>query len=227
MATVTSSAPVRAGDFDRVVLPGVRWSTYEALLEDLDGCHIRLTYDRGSLEIMTLSSPHEFSKKTLARAFEEMTLELDIPIKSGGQQTFRQQLHEKGLEPDECYWVRHEPEVRGKRDISLETDPPPDIAMEIEISTSVLDRLGIYATLRIPEVWRYDGETITVAHLQDDQTYQMLDYSPTFPCLPLGELAAFLAKRDSMDETRLIRMFREWVRAELAPRAPDYRGGDE
>ncbi len=154
MATATMSAAIRAGDFDRVVLHGVRWSTYEALLDDLDGCHIRLTYDRGRLEIMTKSAPHEWSKTLLARAFEEITLELDIPIRSGGEQTFRQELLEKGLEPDECYWIQHEPEVRGKRDISLETDPPPDLAMEIEISMSVLDRLGIYAALRVPEIWR-------------------------------------------------------------------------
>ena len=223
MATGTLSPAVQTGEFDRILLHEVRWSTYEALLEDLEGRRLRLTYDRGRLEIMTLSTPHEWSKKILARAFEVLTEELDIPIRSGGQQTFRQQLKEKGLEPDECYWVQHEADVRGKSDISLDADPPPDIAVEVEISVSVLDRLAIYAALRVGEIWRYDGETIIVAHLQEDQTYRMLDYSPTFPWLPLGELAKFLARRDSMDETRLIRMFRAWVRAELAPRAPDYR----
>ena len=223
MATVTASPLVQSGDCDRILLHGVRWSTYESLLEDLDGRGIRLTFDRGRLEIMTLSAPREWSKKVLARSFEVLTEELDIPIRSGGQPTFRQQLKEKGLEPDECYWVEHEEEVRGKPDISLETDPPPDIAFEVEISRSVLDRLGIYAALRVPEIWRYDGETITVAHLQDDPTYRMLDHSPSFPWLPLGEVASFLARRDAMDETRLMRLFRAWVRAELAPLAPDYR----
>jgi Uma2 family endonuclease len=224
MATVASSPSVETGEFERITMDGIRWSTYEALLEDLDGRGIRLTYDRGRLEIMTLSTPHEWSKTLLARAFEVLTEELDIPIRSGGQQTFRQQLKEKGLEPDECYWIQHEAEVRGKPHISLDTDPPPDIAFEVEISESVLDRLGINAELRVPEIWRYDGETIIVAHLQDDQTYRMLDHSPSFPWLPLAELASFLARRDAMDETGLIRSFRAWVRAELAP---EFRRGED
>jgi Uma2 family endonuclease len=155
--------------------------------------------------------------------FETLTEELDIPIRSGGSQTFRKQLKEKGLEPDECYWVEHEPQVRSKPDITLEDDPPPVIAIEVEISRSVLDRLGIYAALRMTEVWRYDGDTITDAHLQEDETYQMLNRSPSFPWLPLAELSEWLAKRVAMDETRLIRSFRAWVRAELAPRTPDFR----
>jgi Uma2 family endonuclease len=223
MATVESSPTLTSDAVQRVLLEGIRWSTYEALLEDLEGCHVRMTYDCGRLEIMTVSAPHEWSKTLIRRVFEALTEELDIAIRSGGSQTFRKQLLQKGLEPDECYWVENEPLVRSKPDISLETDPPPDIAFEVEISRSVLDRLGIYAALGVTEVWRYDGETIVVAHLQADGTYRMLDHSPSFPWLSLTELGEWLSKRMIMDETRLIRSFRAWVRTELAPRVPEMR----
>jgi Uma2 family endonuclease len=223
MATALLSPPVQSVQTERVLLEGIRWSTYEALLEDLVESHIRLTYDRGSLEIMTVSSFHEFSKIAPARMIETLTEELNIPIRSGGQQTFRSQMKEKGLEPDECYWVGHEPLIRGKSDIDLELDPPPDIAVEIEVSRSVLDRLGIYAALGIPEVWRYDGRTLTIMQLQLDQTYRTVESSPSFPWLPMAQFRQFLAESGTtMGETRWIRSFRAWVRAEVAPLAPEF-----
>jgi Uma2 family endonuclease len=205
------------------LLHGVRWSTYVALLEDMDNRHIRLTYDDGRLEIMTVSPRHEWSKKLIGRMIEAMTEVLNIPIRSGGQTTFKKELQKKGLEPDECYWVANEPAVRGRADLDVEMDPPPDIAVEVEISTSVLDRLGIYAALRVSEVWRSDGQQVLVEHLQDDGTYALVSHSPSFPWLPLAELGRFLEASRTMDETSWIRSFRAWVRAELAPLVSEYR----
>jgi Uma2 family endonuclease len=217
MATATAPPPVQSRAYESVLLHGVRWSTYVALLEDMDNRHIRLTYDDGDLEIMTLSSPHEWSKKLIGRMIEAMTEVLNIPIRSGGQTTFKKELQKKGLEPDECYWVANEPAVRGRADLDVELDPPPDIAVEVEISTSVLDRLGIYAALRVSEVWRSDGHQVLVEQLQEDGTYAQVSQSPSFPWLPLAELGRFLKASKTMDETSWIRSFRAWVRAELAP----------
>ena len=100
-----------------------------------------------------------------------MTEELDIPIRSGGSTTFKSQILKKGLEPDECYWIANEHLVRGRLDLDLEVDPPPDLAVEVEITRSVLNRMGIYASLRVPEVWRSDGDQIIVEQLQADGTY--------------------------------------------------------
>jgi Uma2 family endonuclease len=222
MATATVSPPVPSHGNESVLLHGVRWSTYEALLEDLDGRHIRLTYDDGSLEIMTISPRHEWSKKLIGRMIEAMTEELNIPIRSGGSTTFRNELKKKGLEPDECYWVANEPSVRGRADLDLEVDPPPDIAVEVEISTSALDRLGIYAALGVSEVWRSDGHQIMIAQLQEDGTYAHAAQSPSFPWLPLAELSRFLGASLTMGETGWIRSFRAWVRAEVAPLAPEF-----
>jgi len=227
MATATISPPAQSHDHEYVLLHGVRWSTYEALLEDMGDRHIRLTYDDGSLEIMTLSPRHERSKKLIGRMIEAMTEELNIPIRSGGSTTFKKQLKKKGLEPDECYWVANEPSVRGRADLDLELDPPPDIAVEVEVSRSALNRLGIYAALGVSEIWRSDGHQVMVAQLQDDGTYAPVDRSPSFPWLPLAELGRFLDESATMDETRWIRSFRAWVRAEVAPLAPEFEDRQE
>ncbi len=227
MATATVLPPVGSRDHDSVLLHGVRWSTYQALLEDMDNRHIRLTYDNGSLEIMTVSPRHEWSKTLIGRMIEAMTEELNIPIRSGGSTTFRNELLEKGLEPDECYWVANEPFVRARADLDLEHDPPPDIAVEVEISTSALNRLGIYSALRVKELWRSDGHQIIVAELQDDGTYATVPRSPSFPWLPLAELSRFLEASATMGETQWIRSFRAWVRAELAPLAPKFEDPQE
>lgn len=122
MATVTISTPVEAHSDEYILLHGVRWSTYEALLEDLEGCHKRFTYDDESLEILTISPRHDWSKKLIGRMIEAMTEELNIPIRSGGSTTLKQQLKKKGLEPDECYWIANEPLVRGRADLDLQTE---------------------------------------------------------------------------------------------------------
>jgi Uma2 family endonuclease len=217
MATATISHPVQVRDYEYVLLHGVRWSTYEALLEDMGDRHIRFTYDDGSLEIMTLSSRHERSKTRIRRMIDAMTEELNIPILSGGSTTFKKELLKKGLEPDECYWVANELAVRGRIDLDIELDPPPDIAIEVEISISVLNRLGIYAALGVSEVWRTDGREIFVVQLQDNRTYASVTQSPNFPWLPLDELSRFLRESSTMDETSWIRSFRAWVRTELSP----------
>jgi Uma2 family endonuclease len=223
MATATAPPPVQSRENESVLLRGVRWSTYVALLEDMGNRHIRLTYDNGDLEIMTLSPRHEWSKSLIGRMIEAMTEELNIPIRSGGSTTFKKELQQKGLEPDECYWVANEPAVRGRADLDVELDPPPDIAVEVEISISVLNRMGIYAALRVSEVWRSDGHQVVVEQLQDDGTYALVDQSPSFPWLPLAELGRFLEASKTMDETSWIRSFRAWVRAELAPVVSAYR----
>jgi Uma2 family endonuclease len=222
MATATVSTPVETHSEEYVLLHGVRWSTYEALLEDLEGCRTRLTYDDGSLEIMTISPRHEWSKSLIRRMIEALTEELNIPIRSGGSTTFRKQLKKKGLEPDECYWIANEPLVRGRADLDLQVDPPPDLAVEVEITRSALNRMGIYAALGVSEIWRSNGDQIMISQLQDDGTYASVDHSPSFPWLPLAELGRFLEASATMNETRWIRSFRAWVRAEVAPLAPEF-----
>jgi len=195
----------------RLLLSDVDWSTYERLLRDLEGRHLRFNFDRGQLEIMTVSPEHERIKKLLARLLEAMTEELNIPILSLGNTIFRREESARGLEPDECWYIGHEAEMRERNTIDLVIDPPPDLVIEIEIGRGVLDRLDIYAALGVPEVWRCDGMNLTVEVLSDGGQYIESDRSPTFPDIPLVGIVEHLNQRGRTDETSIIRSFRAWV----------------
>jgi Uma2 family endonuclease len=197
----------------RLRLSGIPWETYVLYSDGLGPRHVRVTYDRGEMEIMVLSPEHENRKKLLGRLVEALTVELGIDIASFGSMTCRRKGRKRGLEPDDAYWIANEPSVRGRRDIDLEVDPPPDLALEIEISRSTLDRMAIYAALRVPELWCWDGESLRVFLLSAKGTYRPSDRSKAFPCLPLAEFAQFLMDTD-LSETQLIRSFQEWVRGQ-------------
>ncbi len=196
---------------EHVHLPGISFSTYEALLNELeDRRRLRLTYQRGNLEIMSPSQDHERVKSLLGRMIETLTEVLDIPICSCGSMTFRDQLTECGLEPDECYYIQHEADIRGHL-VKLGKDPSPDLAVEVDITGSVLDRLSIYAEFGFPEIWRYIDEQIEIRILQGDGSYVIQDQSDCFPFLPIEKIADFLARRNESDETTWIRSFRDWA----------------
>src|SRR6266404_901705 len=180
---ITLAGPVE----QRLRLSDIPWECYLAYSDGLGPRHIRITYDHGEMEVKTLSSRHENRKKLLGRLVEALTEEMDIDVASFGSITCRRGDQLSGLEPDDCYWIEHEPQVRGREDIDLETDPPPDLALEIEISRSSLNRMTIYAALRVPEVWRCDAEVLRVMLLSARGTYRQSDRSKAFPFLPLSE----------------------------------------
>lgn len=200
-----------------VVLYNVAWSTYEALLAGTDSPGTRFTYDRGTLEIMSPSEEHERTKKLIGRLIETLTEELEIPVRSAGSTTWKDEIREQGLEPDECYYVTSEPRVRGRPKIDLAVDPPPDLVVEVEVTARSIDKMPLYAALGVAEVWRYDGEHLHVQRLQDDGTYARQPNSSELPQVPAAEFERFLAKRNDTDETTWIRSFRAWVR-ELSDR---------
>ena len=120
---------------------------------------------------MSPSSMHERYNCLFRRMIETLTEELAIPIKGAGSTTFKREDLERGLEPDSCFYLANERRIRGKRELDLTIDPPPDLAIEIDITSSSLDRQGIYAALGVPEIWRFDGESLRVYQLQPDGTY--------------------------------------------------------
>lgn len=205
-------SPIATPAEQRVRLHTVPWEAYIAFCEHLGDQPVRVTYDRGEMEIMSpISWEHENRKKLLGRLIEALTEEMDIDIASSGSMTFRREDLLRGLEPDESYWIEHESVVRGRKTIDLEKDPPPDLVLEIEISRSALDRISIYAALGVPEVWRWDGEKLIVNLLTKRGTYRQGDRSKAFPFLPLAEFARFL-EPTQLSETQLLRSFRAWVR---------------
>lgn len=195
----------------RLRLSSIPWETYVLYSDGLGPRHVRVTYDRGEMELMTPSPRHERGKSFLGRLVETFTEEMDLEIASFGSMTCRREELARGLEPDECYWIKNEPKVRGRDDIDLDVDPPPDLAIEVEISRSTMDRIGIYAALKVPEVWRWNGAELTVLLLTKRGTYRVSQNSKAFPFLPLVEFVAFLTRTD-VGQTTLIREFRKWVR---------------
>jgi Uma2 family endonuclease len=208
-----------------ILLENVRWETYEMLLEDLDESHVRLTYDRGSLEIMSPSSAHERYAYLFERLIDALAEELEISLDGLRTTTCRRVDLERGLEPDACFYIANERLVRGKARIDFSVDPPPDLAIEMDISRSSLGRLGIYASLGVPEVWRFDGETLQVFHLDDDGRYVESASSRAFPQLPMAEFVGFIHQAGPMDKTAWIKGYRAWVREVIVPRAKGQANG--
>ncbi len=201
----------------RVVIRNLSWETYEALLRDRGDEGPRMAYDRGALEVMSPSSKHESLKKLIARLLETFTEVLGIDVVGTGSTTFKLQLKERGTEPDESYYIRNEGRVRG-REIDLSTDPPPDLAIEIDLRRSCLDKLGIYAALRIPEVWSHDGKRVVIYRLQPSGGFAASDRSAALPDLPVEELTRFLDRIGSESDTQIVRAFRRWVEEKFGAR---------
>jgi Uma2 family endonuclease len=210
MATVT--APLKAQTEQRLRLSCIDWKTYVAMSDLLMDRPIRFTYDRGELEIMTVSPEHDRDKMLIARLLGALTEELDIDIASYGSMTMRREALDRGMEPDQCFWIQHEPQIRGRTDIDLESDPPPDLVIEVEISRSLINRLPILVSLGVPEVWRWDGKTLRVLLLDPSGQYVAATSSRALPFLPLAEFARFLTPDATESETKHLQKFRAWVR---------------
>jgi Uma2 family endonuclease len=207
---------------DRVILRNISWQTYQSLIHDFEQePAIRLTYDHGILEIRMPLDPHETYKKILGRLIEAATEELELEIRSLGSQTCDRKDLSKGLEPDQCYYIQNEAQVRGVQQIDLAQFPPPDLAVEVDIMSSSLNRLSIYADLQVPEIWRYDGRSLTIYCLltaQQDASnafqYGIAERSLALPLLTATDIGRFLELQATTGENSLIKQFRQWVRSQ-------------
>lgn len=211
--TASPSAPPEwTSDTQRLLLHNVEWADYEALLTALERHHLRTTYDRGNMEFMTLSPEHERYRGMLHLFLQVLTEELGIRQIPLGMTTCRRQDLERGLEPDDCFYIKNWETARSKKRLDLSIDPPPDLAIEIDITRSSLKRMAIYAKLRVGEVWRFDGKTLRIHLLDRKGKYQAAAASPTFPTVPLESLVQFLKDGMDQDEASVGRAFRAWVR---------------
>lgn len=178
----------------------------------MDHPRVRFTYDRGTLEIMTTSNRHEWYKERIGRLISVVCEVLDRSYVPGGSQTLRSEELEKGFEPDQCYWIANEAKVRQPFflwDPSLY--PPPDLVVEIEISQSAVGKLPLLAAYRIPEVWRFDEQTLRVHLLQANGNYQQVSSSPNFPGVPVAELVPFILPTSELEILAWTRSLRAWV----------------
>ncbi len=209
---MTTAIPLQPTEI--IHLSGITWKTYETLLQELNHSRrLRLTYNQGNLEIMAPSPEHEIYKKAMGRFVETLAEELEIRIHPLGSTTFK--LPElSGVEPDECFYITNLNAVKGKNRINLQQDPPPDLVVEIDITSSCENRLPIYADMGVPEIWRYDGNSFNINILQN-QKYVTVEQSLAFPNLPLPEISRFLQQVNQQDYLELVREFRHWVRSQI------------
>ncbi len=155
MATVLSPPE------SRIILYGISWETYQRLLaEHVESAGPRFTYDNGMLEIMILSLEHEEPNRTLAALVDVLAEESDVDVVRAGSTTFKREDLFKGFEPDSCFYIRNAEAVQGKQRLDLTIDPPPDLVIEIDVTSPSLPRFPIFAAVGVPEVWRYDGSRV-------------------------------------------------------------------
>ncbi len=212
MATLTTISPPE----QRIVLHDIAWETYERLLADhVNSSAPRFTYDRGELEILGPSSEHEIANRTLALLVEEVAFELSIEVLNVGSMTFKRKDLLQGFEPDSSFYIQNEARVRDLTQIDAEIDPSADLVIEIEISRSAIAKLPIYAAMGVPEVWRWDGERITILRLVDDR-YTEVEGSAALPPLTGKILTRFLIESRTLRRTEWMQRVRDWARASAA-----------
>ena len=193
-----------------VVLENISWSEFEAILEDLgESRGSRLAYDSGRLEIMTPLPEHEVNKEYISDFIKVLLEELDIEFCPLGSTTFKNQAMFKGIEPDSCFYIQNEPAVRGKYRLDLTIDPPPDLALEIDITNR--SHPEIYRTLGVPELWQYKRGELKLLLLQDGE-YIESETSANFPNFPLLEvIPQYLTQCRTEGRNKGMRAFRSWV----------------
>jgi Uma2 family endonuclease len=201
----------------QMVLYGVDWATYEKLIDAFAELHVRMTYDQGTLELMSPLPRHERLKHWFGNFFRALSAELDVQVYGVGSTTLRSRPAARGLEADEWFYVASTSRVQDWDTLDLAVEPPPDLAIEIDITSTVLNRLDVYAGLRVPELWRFDEDRLQVLCLAGT-TYQESTGSASFPYLPVAEVVPLLTRTgDIHHEGRLIRTLTDWFRDRVRP----------
>jgi Uma2 family endonuclease len=200
-AAIDPSAPDHLlpadADQDQVfIIHNVPWKSYLALRKLLDHHPgLRMTYLEGTLELMSPSRQHELDKTTLARLLEAYADAAELDIFGIGSQTFKKAARQRGLEPDECYCLRKLKRV-------------PDLAIEVDVSRSGIDKLAVYRGLGVAEVWMWRGGRIEV-HCLGSKGYEPRERSRILPDLDLADLAAYV---QWPSQPRAVRAYRESLR---------------
>ena len=200
---------------DRIMFYNISWQQFENLLQDLgESRAARMAYDNGTLEIMTPLPEHEYYKKALSNAVEDIAIELSLKYETFGSTTWKRESELAGVEADDCFYFQNEAAVRGKLDLDLLQDPPPDLALEIDITSKSLNRFPIYARLGVPEIWFYDSSKLKIYHLHNGE-YRESTISLIFPNLPVQELPQLIEKHRAEGRIAIRQAVQQWVRDKL------------
>ena len=195
----------------RVLLENVTWETYESLLSGRRESRVpRFTYERGMLEVMSPSSEHESISYYIGLLVAVFAEEIGVDVYGVGSTTFKRPDLQRGFEPDSCFYVQNEELVRGKARIDLHVDPPPDLVIEVDITSPSLDKLPIYAQMDVSEIWRYDGDNLSFFTLGNDG-YSRVEESVVLPPITARSASNLVEKSKSLGLASWLREVRETV----------------
>jgi Uma2 family endonuclease len=190
---------------------GVSWEEYEELLDAVgESRGLRISYDDGTLQIMSPSAKHERRARLIEQLVGVLSLRLRIRVLYYGSTTMKKQRKQKGVEPDACFYVQNSLLVGTKDEIDFNSDPPPDVVVEIDLHHESLSKFPIFAALGVPELWRYDGDSLTIYQLRDEQ-YVASEASVSLPMLTSAVLTGFLARSPKQDQYDILLAFEEWL----------------
>lgn len=196
-----------------LVLHGVSWAEYEELLMDLENWPgMRVTYKSGRLEVMSPSPKHEKIRVFIDHLVAAFCDDRGIAMENLGSTTFKREQDEHGAEPDVCFYVTNVEGIIGKDEVNPDSDPLPDVVVEIDISNESASKFEIYASFRVPEIWRYEGKRMRLYRLTG-QKYAEISDSPFFPGLTATMLTDFIEQSRTRGRTSAIAAFRDWLRA--------------
>lgn len=212
--------PESAGGDQRVVMSGVDWEGYLTVLRlrgDRSGP--RIIYLDGDLILMSPAYSHEWLKERLGSFIMVVGEEFDLPCFQAGGTTLRRREKKGGVEGDKMFYLSNAPVLLGKRKIDLETDPPPDLAIEVVNTHSADAAIEVYRRLGVPEVWIWEDSSLLILARQADGNYAETDRTSALPSLTRSEIVEWVGQPPTRYDTQWIRALRRWVREVLIPRA--------
>lgn len=198
----------------RVLLQEVSWEEFERILEELgDRRSARVAYDNGTLEIMTPLPEHEDDKEIIGDLVKALLEELDLEFRCLGSTTYKNQEMLKGIEPDQCFYIQNESKIRGKKRLDLGVDPPPDLALEIDLTSRT--HPSIYQALGVPELWRFEKGKLQINVLRNGQ-YEVSERGDIFANLSIAQVIPYYREQsDTIGRNATLKFFRQWIRQQL------------
>ena len=197
----------------KVILQGVSWDFYERVLAEYSGSNaLHFAYDNGTLEVEVPLFEHERPTRILQDVVTNICFELGLEFINAGSTTFRKRAKAKGCEPDTAFYIQHEPQMRGASQLDLRHDPPPDLVIEVDVTSPSLNKLPIYAALGVPEIWLYRGVGVTFHRLAGN-AYEEITHSLALPALDSQTATDFLRQGLNESSSAWFRSVRAWATA--------------
>jgi Uma2 family endonuclease len=214
-------ALIDLGPGDVVYATGVPWSVYVRLADFRDERRhrVKITFDRGRIEIMSPKGRHERPHFRLGLVVLALAEQRGIELKNTGATTLRNEAAEQGLEADESFYISPSDAVMKADDIDLAKQPPPDLAIEVDLTSSSVSKEAIYSRMGVPEIWRHDVDEIVIRRLQPDGVYQTADCSLAFPQIRALDLTRLLSETNDMGEVAFWRHCCDWAKTLTPPAA--------